>query len=157
MRGSPPSSPASRSRVSRARRARSRRRARAPPSRPWTARSPLQAEQDCAVAPHAPGSDMIEMVVCPHTACRAQLLERRLDVAGLVDRAAEDRRFAAVPVPQATEACVALGEDGRLQLAGWPAAAAAGAPRGAGGPSAAAPGQAADLPPTPLRQADRVP
>src|SRR5205823_13176172 len=100
MPGSPPSSLAARCLVLRApllqrwsghsactrRRSRGGRRA----SEPSPARSPLPAEHDRAVLPHAPFANMVEVVVRPDAPGLPQLVERRLDVAGLVDRTAED-------------------------------------------------------------------
>ena len=96
------------------------------------------------------------MVVRAEAARLPELLQGRLHVAGLVHRAARERGFRPVPVPQVPEPRMTLGEYGLLQLGGRPAPPAIGAHVHARDPTAAAPRYAGDLPPAFLGKGDRV-
>src|SRR5438093_5234630 len=88
----------------------------------------LFATDDGTVGVNYPRSDRIQVIRNASVTTRGkQLLARRLHVAGLVDRAAHDDRFAAVPVPLKVKACVCLRQDGHLKVRRGPSLAAIGA------------------------------
>src|SRR5207244_2225673 len=115
-----------------------------PPRGAW---SPRQPEHDRPVGPHAPRPDVVEVIERAGPPHLSQGLERRLNVAGLVDRAAHEQRLATVPPPGRAKPRVALGEDGLLKLRGPPAPAPVGADLHTRDPSATGPGDPRDLPP----------
>src|SRR3954453_5951758 len=98
-----------------------------------------------AVGRDAPGPDRVVVVEKILTTHREQFGERRLHIAGLIDRTALDHGRLAVPPPGQTEACQGAGEQWLLQSRPPPTLALIDGHLDASDLAMPAPGDAGDL------------
>src|SRR4051812_28913132 len=107
-------------------------------------RSRVGLEGDRAVARHTPGANRVEVVIGPRAADRAELCHRRLDVPGVVYRAAHQQTLITLPFPHVLKAHLRLRHLRREQLGAVPRLSGIGADLDARDLAATAPGEPRD-------------